>query len=379
MMKEVVIVGGGLAGLTCAISLAKLGHQVLLFEKGQFPRHKVCGEYISREVEPLLRSLGLFPDSLQPVYVDRLKLSTFRGKVLDTPLPLGAFSISRYAFDAFLYEKAIEAGVEIRTGETVRNLIPKLDTWTVETLQGKQELAKVIVGCQGKLSGMDKQLDRSFSQKNSPWVGVKYHLSWNMPANEVHLHHFPKGYCGVSKVEGDKVNVCYLVHSSQLKSAGNLEKLEKQVLSQNPLLKSVLRDGKRLWKKPLTISNISFRPKAPEEQGILFAGDSAGLISPLCGNGMAMAIRSGYQLSVYIHQFLIGELSRKELEVTYSSFWQKAFGPRLWWGRLLQQLFWQPYLMDTLVGIGSSTPSLTRKIISFTHGKPISPIPNQHA
>ena len=102
---DVIVVGGGLAGLTAAIHLKLKGHEVLLFEKSPYPRHKVCGEYISREVAPYLKSLGI---SLQDAPVlKRLRWSTLNGKSLTIQLPLGGLGISRYTLDDRLYKSCL--------------------------------------------------------------------------------------------------------------------------------------------------------------------------------------------------------------------------------------------------------------------------------
>ncbi|MGB5319241.1 NAD(P)/FAD-dependent oxidoreductase, partial [Eudoraea sp.] len=94
---DVIIIGGGLAGLTASIDLSEKGHKVLLIEKDKYPHHKVCGEYISNEIIPYLNKLGI--SLAKSIPIDTLQISNLQGKALETKLPLGGFGYSRYAFD----------------------------------------------------------------------------------------------------------------------------------------------------------------------------------------------------------------------------------------------------------------------------------------
>ncbi|WP_220101243.1 NAD(P)/FAD-dependent oxidoreductase [Chitinophaga oryzae] len=112
---HIIIIGGGLAGLTSAIHLARAGLPVSLVEKNTYPRHKVCGEYISNEVLPYLQWLGADPAVLAPADISRLLLSAANGKTISATLPLGGFGVSRYTLDHFLLNKALAAGVRLIT------------------------------------------------------------------------------------------------------------------------------------------------------------------------------------------------------------------------------------------------------------------------
>ena len=100
---EISIIGGGLAGLTAAIDLLNRNYDVVVFEKNEYPKHKVCGEFISNEVLPYLKALGLDIESLRPTNITKTELSTHSGKTIKTNLPLGGFGISRYTLDNYLY------------------------------------------------------------------------------------------------------------------------------------------------------------------------------------------------------------------------------------------------------------------------------------
>ena len=106
MKSDVLIIGGGLAGLTAAVLLQKNGYQVRLIEKKRYPFHRVCGEYISNEVLPFLKSLDIGIDTLETSHINRLAVTAVSGKILNANLALGGFGISRYTLDNLLFKQA---------------------------------------------------------------------------------------------------------------------------------------------------------------------------------------------------------------------------------------------------------------------------------
>jgi len=369
--KEVVIIGGGLAGLTAAIHLSKVGIKVILIEKNSFPKHKVCGEYISNEILPYLNWLDVDILSLKPTHIDKLQFSISNGKTINTTLPLGGFGISRYTLDAFLYDKAIANGCEV-----IQDNVEAIDftdfIFTVKTLRGSVYKTPAVLGAFGKRSNIDQKMNRGFIQKKSHWLAVKAHYSGSFDDTVVGLHNFKGGYCGVSKVEEGKINICYLADYKTFKQYKNIEDYQQQVVQKNPVLKAIFKECIPVFEKPLTISQISFDKKQPVENHILMIGDSAGLIHPLCGNGMAMAIHSAKIASELLYHYYSGTVkSRPELEDAYNSKWKSQFGQRLKTGRMLSDLLQKPNLSKILMRIFIMFPALLQIIIKKTHGKPI--------
>jgi len=369
--KEVLILGGGLAGLTAAIHLSKLGLQVTVIEKNDYPKHKVCGEYISNEVLPYFEWLGIDILKINPTSITKLQFSTQNGTTITTELPLGGFGISRYALDFHLYNKAIANGC-VFLQETVENAIFDNDEFTITTSIGTILKSKIVIGAFGKRSAIDVKLNRNFILKKSHWLAVKAHYTGEFPNDLVGLHNFNGGYCGVSKVENNAINICYITNYETYKLYKNNEEFQKLVLSENRHLKILFEKSTLIFEKPLTIGQISFDKKETVENHILMVGDTAGLIHPLCGNGMAMAIHSAKIASELVINYYDSKIpSRVSLEKQYVKLWKFHFAKRLRTGRLIANLLQESPIASILMRILVQFPFLLPIIIKKTHGKPI--------
>jgi len=367
---DVLIIGGGLAGLTCALHLGKARVSVLLIEKYKYPHHKVCGEYVSNEVLSYLQELDVDPFEVGATAISKFQISDQKGRLIETKLPLGGFGISRYAFDELLYEQVKENATIVFNTITEINFSEEL--FSVKTSTNDSYEAKFVVGAFGKRSNLDKSLNRKFAEQKSPWLAVKAHYEYDMPNNLVALHNFEGGYCGLSKTESGAVNACYLTTYSSFKKIGDIVKFEKEVLSKNPYLNSFFNEATPLFKSPLTISQISFDKKSPIENHIFMIGDSAGLIHPLCGNGMAMAIHSAKLFSeLYLTQNGDGNINRSILEQEYTLLWNSTFKKRLKTGRSIQNLLLSSYSTSIGFTIAKLFPNLVPTIIKKTHGNPL--------
>ncbi|WP_417602758.1 NAD(P)/FAD-dependent oxidoreductase [Owenweeksia hongkongensis] len=362
--------GGGLAGLTNAIDLRLRGYDVMLIEKKEYPFHKVCGEYISNEVKPYLQRLGAFPETLQPKSINRFEISSLSGKIASCSMKMGGFGISRYAFDNFLFERASKLGVRFMLNTTVSDVSFENDEFTVTLMNGETFKTPVVIGAFGKRSILDKKLGREFFNRKTDYVGVKHHFKADFPDDLVALHNFEGGYCGLSRVENNHVNLCYLTTTKVFKQYGSIQDIEEKHLSQNPHLKKFFENAESEF-EPLVISQVNFMPKKSVENHVLMSGDAAGLIHPLCGNGMAMAIHSAKICSGVVDAFLQQRISRKEMENRYEQEWGQAFNFRLNFGKAVQGMFGKPVLSNLGVNVLSKFPGLLNKAVQLSHGKQV--------
>jgi flavin-dependent dehydrogenase len=369
-MYDIIIIGGGLAGLTNAIRLSGEGLTVLLIEKNSYPFHKVCGEYVSNEVKPFLASIGAEVEKLNPAHINKLSVTSSYGAKLDADLKMGAFGISRYNFDLFLYNLALAKGCKFKLVTQVQEVNYEEDLFLVKLSDSTEETARIVLGSFGKRSTLDRQLNRDFFYKRSPYIGVKYHIRTDFPKDRIVLHNFKDGYCGLSAIEEDKYCLCYLTTRENLKKHGSIEEMEKGILYKNKYLKDVFENSEFLFERPEVINEISFEKKTTVEDHILMSGDTAGMIAPLCGNGMSMAIHSAKILSDCILRiYKKDNFEREKLEKEYSQLWNDTFSKRLFIGRKIQQLFGQELMTETVVRAMKLLPPLTGWLIKQTHGK----------
>lgn len=363
---DFAIVGGGLAGLTAALHLSQNSFKVIVFEKNTYPHHKVCGEYISNEVLPYLLSLGIDPFQKKAQVINRLMLTHHNGQSVSCDLPLGGFGISRFCFDNFLYEKVKHSAQVVF--ETVTQIQQNPSHFVLETQTKKQYQATRVIGAYGKRSRLDINLKRSFIKKKTPWLAFKGHYQINWPQNLVALHHFEGGYCGISSVENKNVNCCYLVNKTDFSKHNTIKDFQNKVMQKNPFLNQFFKEATPIFEKPLSISQISFERKKPVSNHIFMIGDSAALIHPLCGNGMAMAIKSAQLLAL---TFIENKnASTRDYEKIYTSKWEHEFSNRLRAGAFFQKIVMRPKLLLAGIKWSKYHKSLIPFLVAKTHGKP---------
>jgi menaquinone-9 beta-reductase len=370
VLHDILIIGGGIAGLTNAILLSKAGLNVILIEKKQYPLHKVCGEYVSNEALPFLKGLGIDPFVNGASSIRQFMISTSKSNVHTSALGMGGFGLSRYVFDNLLYENALKAGatIVVNTGVADYSYNSAEDSFDVKLTDGKILKSKILVGAYGKRSALDRTMHRAFFNKRSPYIGIKYHLHTDFPPDTIALHLFKDGYCGINQIEEGKVCLCYLTTRENLRKSGTILLLEKNILFRNPYIKSVLEHADVLYDKPEVINEISFSSKETVVNHALMCGDAAGMIAPLCGNGMAMAMRAAKICSAEITDYLKGDQNREAMEKKYAHRWKAVFESRLTRGRIIQKMFNKPLLMDAAVGFSNLAPFFSRWMIGQTHG-----------
>ena len=165
---DIIILGGGLAGLTAAIHLLQNDLSVMLIEKNTYPKHKVCGEYVSNEVLPYLSQLGIDPIDQGAKNITDFQFTGLNDASLQIKLPLGGFGISRHALDLLLFKKAIELGL-VFENNTVTDVTFGINDFEV-AVKDKSFRAPYVFGAYGKRSTLDSTLSRNFIKTKSPGI-----------------------------------------------------------------------------------------------------------------------------------------------------------------------------------------------------------------
>lgn len=284
-MIDVAVIGGGPAGSSAALRLARAGLKVRVYERQVGAHHKVCGEFLSVEALHELRALGLDLEALGALPLGQVGLAVpgFK-RAATTRLPFEGASLSREVLDEALLREAERAGAEVVRGETIRLDSEQARTaGAVFVATGKHDLPKHArpVGRQPDLIGFK----------------MYYRCRGARPAR-VDLVPFDGGYAGLQPVGSNILNLCLLVHRNSYARVASFSALVRALCASSPYLAHALEAATPCWPKPLAISRIPYgfvRTESPERQ--FWLGDQAAVIPSFSGDGIAIALHSARRAS----------------------------------------------------------------------------------
>jgi Dehydrogenases (flavoproteins) len=295
---DLAVIGGGPAGTAAAITAAHNGHRALLLESGSFPRHKVCGEFVSAEALMLLEKLlgsNSLTEAAPRISHARIFLDD---RVVNLPVAPAAASVSRYGLDLALWNSALTSGVaclpETRVVAVRRSTS---GTFSLQTEAADFE-ARAVINATGRWSNLTSP---SAVEAKTNSVGLKAHFFESEPAVSCDLYFFEGGYCGVQPVASNAVNVSAMVRVEVARTLEGVFAQSRQLLQRS-----------RKWSQAtarVSTAPLIFREARTSENGMLQCGDAAAFIDPFAGDGISMALHSGSMAAASLDSFLRGESS----------------------------------------------------------------------
>lgn len=317
---DLAVIGGGPAGTSAAITAARLGARVALFEAKSFPRHKVCGEFVSAESLDVLAELLRDSESGRALVSSAPVLRRARlflgNRMIDAPVSPPAVSITRYDLDAALWESARLAGVETQSNCEVTSITGE-GPFQLTTSSGSYSATALVIA-----AGRWSQFVSDRVVPSGPkWIGVKGHFREIDPSPSTDLYFFEQGYCGVQPVSADTVNACAMVRSDRATSLPEVFALHPRLAERSARWDAIM--------SPVSTAPLIYRQPLPARGNILYAGDAAAFIDPFVGDGISLALRSGKVAAQCLHSFISGKPALAECAFRYEEEYARQFAPLL--------------------------------------------------
>ncbi len=333
-------------------------------ERGKYPRHKVCGEFVSAESLGILRSLLEGTDFFESKGENFARISLSRifvdGSVLETPIAPPAASIARVELDIALWKAAIAAGADARQLQTVQSIT---GSGPFVVSSSERFVGRTVIDASGRWSNLSALRSEVRHGSTTKWLGLKAHFLEPVLVPSVDLYFFEGGYCGVQPlgaINGRyRINACAMVRSDLASSLS-------QVFQRHP----VLRDRCRQWipaSEPVTTSPLIFRKPDAEHDRVLLAGDAAGFVDPFVGDGISLALRSGVMAADTLQGVFADGLSLDEACRKYRQEYERRLMPVFKNSSRVRRLFLLPaFVRVPLARFFQHTPGLTRYLVQKT-------------
>jgi flavin-dependent dehydrogenase len=377
MRYDAIVIGGGPAGSTAALLLARAGWSIAIVEKSSFPRRKVCGEFISATSMPLLHELGVLDGFLHRAGPEVRRVGLFaKDATLSAPMPQPANAIAkrgralgREHLDSLLLHAAQSAGVEVRQPWKA-NKLRRAGRDTVCTIEadGKsiELMAPLVIAAHGSWEHGSLPTQAAASHRPADLLGFKAHFTnSDLPLDLMPLLAFPGGYGGMVHTDGGRISLSCCIRRDTLQQS------RRSVLSHSRAAETVLhhiqsscagaRDAlKRAALDDGWLSAGPIRPGVRERyaDGIFRVGNCAGEAHPIVAEGISMAMQSAALLCRLLIAGKAAGRQPAEIGSRYAAEWDRAFAPRIRASSLFATLAMSPAAASLGLPLMKSFPGL---------------------
>jgi flavin-dependent dehydrogenase len=318
-MKAVTIAGGGLAGLSLGLALRREGVPVTLWEAGHYPRHRVCGEFISGRGLGVLEQMGLKGRLVEAGAREATTAKFWFGEkpLPQRILPRGALCLSRHVMDEVLAREFTRSGGELRQNSRCV-AEPSREGLVLATGRRPQPL-----------------------ENGYRWLGLKMHVRDLELSADLEMHCFPDRYIGMCQLSGGVVNICGLVRLPQRRASAAEPVMDLLRGPPGSTLRTRMQKASPVERSFCSVAGLSFRREDLAKYPGCRIGDALTMIPPITGNGMSMAFESARLAAGPLTCYGRGTLVWDECRETIRSESQRLFAHRLAWASFVQAaLFW---------------------------------------
>lgn len=374
---DVIIAGGGPAGSSAAIHLARSGLQVLLVEQKKFPRPKLCGEFISPECQQHFQKLGVANaiNSSGPSTLTETIFYSARGLHVTVPSDWfgrsAALGLSRAAMDHVLLRRAQDCGVTVLEGTTIHEPILKRNHVCGVRLKvdacEQVYFAPLTIDATGRARILTRKLNGAERRSRPKLIAFKVHLrNTRVAPNVCEIYFYAGGYGGLSTIENGLSNLCFITSAEQVKQHNSAPAtVMRETVMKNRRAAHTL-DQAEPASEWLSASWERFGRQNPSPaRGLLAIGDSAAFIDPFTGSGMLMAFESGELAAQVIIRYR-GHLTSEALGSEYTTEYVRKFGSRLRICGLLRRAAFKPRLAGLGIALFSVSGHFRSRIVRAT-------------